>query len=178
MWSWAPGARWLPRGTAEPVLEASLIYPRIVVRDEGLIVQLCAEVARVDVRPNVARVVVRAQRASGEFRETERLGAGQLDGAMDGGASGDIRQCSGDIICCQGLHERWRQTNHLAVGARIGDAANHLEELRCADDRVGDRARLHQLLLDSLRTKVAAVRKPVGTDDRQGDMVPHPGRGL
>jgi hypothetical protein len=60
-------------------------------------------------------------------------------------------------------------------GYRIDDAADELEELRCAEDRVRDRPRLDQLLLGDLRAEVAAVRKPVGADNRQRNVMSHPG---
>ena len=63
----------------------------------------------------------------------------------------------------------------VAVDARVGDASDELEELRCAEDRVRDGARLHRLLLRELRTEIAAIRESVGADDRQRDVVPHAG---
>jgi hypothetical protein len=80
-----------------------------------------------------------AQDSSGELVETERFGTGQLDSAIDRTTHRDLGQRGGDVFRRDGLHERRRQANRVAIGAPIGDLADELEELRCADDRVGDR---------------------------------------
>ena len=56
------------RYAAEPVLEARRADARVVAGGEGLIVQLRAEVARVDICDHLAGVLVRAQESSGRVR--------------------------------------------------------------------------------------------------------------
>ena len=116
-----------------------------------------------------------AQHAPGELVETERLRAGQLDGVVQRCADRDIRQRAGHVIGCLGLNEGRRQPNGVAVGARIGDAPDELEELRRADDRVGGGPGLHQVLLRDLRAEVAALRQSVSANHGQRDVVPHAG---
>jgi hypothetical protein len=131
-----------------------------------VVIELCAEVAGVDVGRHTAWVIVCAQNATGQFVEPERLGAGQLDRVVQRRADRDIGQGAGDVVGCLGLNEGGRQPDGVGVGRRIGDAADELEELRRADDRVGDGPGLDQLLLRELRAQVAALGEPLGSDDR------------
>ena len=163
-------------GLAEPVLEAGRGDARVVARGEGAVVELGAEVAGVNVGRDLATVVACLQDTPGELVEAKRLRARQLDRVVQWRADGDIGQCAGHVIGCLGLDEGGRQANGVALGARIGDPADELEELRCADDRVGDGPGLDQLLLRDLRAHVAALgSEPVRADDRQRDVVSHAG---
>jgi catechol 2,3-dioxygenase-like lactoylglutathione lyase family enzyme len=91
----------------------------------------------VNVADHLPWVASRAQEAPGELVEAEGLGAGQLDRVVHWRADRDIGQGAGDIVRRLGLNEGGRQPNGVAVGARVGDGADELEELRRADDRVG-----------------------------------------
>src|SRR5213596_1250322 len=67
------------RGAAEPLLETRRAEARVIAGGETLIVQLCAEVAGVDVRgylPWVARCV---QETPGQFIHSDWFGTGNLD---------------------------------------------------------------------------------------------------
>src|SRR5919106_4748186 len=152
----------LTNGLAEPVLETGRSDASIVAGDQGAVVELCAEVARAAVGRHLACVAVRAQHAAGELVETEPFRSCQLDGAVHRRAYCRDRQRGGNIVGRLGLNQRGRHTNGLAVGVRIGDAADELEELRRADDRVGHGRRLDRFFLGDLRSAVPAVRKPVG----------------
>jgi hypothetical protein len=57
-------------------------------------------------------------------------------------------------------------------------AAEEFQELRRADDGVGDAGGLDQFLLGDLGAEIAIVGRPVGADDGERDMVPDAGCGL
>jgi hypothetical protein len=61
----------------------------------------------------------------------------------------------------------------FTVGGRLGDGSDELEELGCADDRVGNPRSLDQVLLGHLRAEVPAGKKTTGADDRQRNVMPH-----
>ena len=126
---------------AEPVREAGRADAGVVAGDEdALIRDFQAVVGRVDIGHDVPRIVGRAQEAPDELVQPEPFGAGQLDGAVDRRALGDIGQGGGNVIGRFGLEEDGRQRNRPVVGAGIGDATDELEELRRAQDRAGDAA--------------------------------------
>jgi hypothetical protein len=156
---------------AEPVLESGRSDRCVVAGDEGAVVERCAEVARAAVGRHPACVAVRAQHAAGELVEAEPFGACQLDGAVHRRAHRRDRQRGRDVVGRLRLNEHGRDTNRLAVGVRIGDPADELEELRRADDRVGHGCPLDRFLLGELGPEVPAVGQPVGADDRQGHVV-------
>ena len=160
-------------GPAKPVLEAGRGDARVAAGGERVVVELCAEVARVDVGRHRARVVIGPENASGQLVEPELFGPSQLDDAVQRFALGDLGQCGSDVIGRLRLDEHRRQANGVAVGARIGDAADELEELRRTKDRVRHRPGLHHLLLRKFRPEIAALRQPVGADHRQRDMMCH-----
>ncbi len=155
------------RACGEPVLEAGRSDVRVVAGDEGALLERRPEIARTLVGRHPARVAVGIQHALDELVETEPFGTGQLDRAVHRRADRRDRQCGGDVVGCFGLDQHGRQTNRLAVAARIGDATEELEELRRADDRVRDRPRLDRFLLGELRPEVSALLEPIGADDRQ-----------
>ena len=119
-----------------------------------------------DIGHDLARIVVRAQEVPDELVQPEPFGAGQLDGAVDRRALGDIGQGGGDVIGRFGLEEDGRQRNRPVAGAGIGDAADELEELRRAQDRAGDGRGLDRFLLGKLGAEVtAACSRSVPTTD-------------
>ena len=115
------------------------------------------------------------QESSDEFVHTDRFGARQLDRAVQRLLDCDVGQRGSDVIRHDGLHHRRRQSNRLAVGGRLGDAADELEELRCADDRVGNQRGLDQVFLGHLRAEVTTGKQTIGADNRQRDVMSHAG---
>lgn len=113
-----------------------------------------------------------------ELVQPEPFRAGQLDGAVDRRALGDIGQGGGNVIGRLGLEVQGRQRNHPVVGAGIGDATNELEELRRAQDRAGGGRGLDRFFLGELGAEVPAALQPFGADDRQRHVVAGPGGGL
>ena len=109
----------------------------VVAGGERPVVQLGAEVTGVSVGSHLSRVVARAQETPGELVEAEGLGAGKLDRVVQWCAHRVIGQGGDDVVGRFGLNEGRRQPNGVALGAGIGDAADELEELGCADDLVG-----------------------------------------
>src|SRR6266566_3002454 len=70
----------LRRGAAEPLLETRRGEARVIAGGETLIVQLCAEVAGVDVRGHLPWVSRCAQETPGQFIHSDWFGTGNLDG--------------------------------------------------------------------------------------------------
>ena len=116
-------------GAAEPVLETRRADARVLARGERLIVQLRAEVTRVNICDHLTCVLLRAQESSGEFVQTDPFGTGQLDRAVQRRREGEVGQCSGNVIRYDGLHKGRRQANRLPIGGRLDDAVEELEEL-------------------------------------------------
>ena len=167
------------RGLAEPVLEAGRGDACVAARGEGVLVELRAEVAGVDVGHHPARIVVRAQDAPDELVEAELLGAPQLDDAVDAARSRRCRPVR------RRRRRRLRAGRARAAGGPsspsvLESAMRPMNSKNCVARRIvyGIGRGLHRLLLGELRAEVAAVREPVGADDRQRDVVPHPGRCL
>src|SRR2546427_1508359 len=71
--------RLLRRGAAEPLLETRRGEARVIAGDKALIVQLCAEVAGVDVCGHLPWVSRCAQETPGEFIHSDWFGTGNLD---------------------------------------------------------------------------------------------------
>src|SRR6266516_5094521 len=158
-------------GTAEPVLETRRAKARLIAGGEALIVYRCAEVACVDVCGHLPWVSVCAQISPDEFVHMYRFRARQLDGAIQRLRDCDFSQGVSDVIGHDGLHQRRWQPNRLPVGGRLGDGAHELEELCCADDRVGNRRRLDQIFLSHLCAEVSTGKKAIGADDRQRNVM-------
>src|SRR5262249_39490162 len=144
-------------GVAEPVLEAGRADARILAGRERAIVHLRTVVAGVDVGRYLAWVPLRAQESSRELVHSDWFGAGQLDRPMPRYPPGEGGGGGGDVPRGEGRHGRGGRAALLPLGARIGDPADELEELRRAHDRVGHRRRLDRLFLGDLRAHVAAA---------------------
>jgi hypothetical protein len=82
---------------------------RVIAGGEALIVQLCAEVARVDVCDQHPCVSVCAQGSSNEFVETYPFGTGHLHRAVHRFPDCDVGQGISDVIRRDGLHKGRRQ---------------------------------------------------------------------
>src|SRR5438552_3530625 len=85
-------------GAAEPVLETRRAEARVFARGEALIVQLYAEVARVDVRGDLPCIPVCPQELPDEFVETYRFGTRQLDRAVQRFFDCDVRHYGSDDV--------------------------------------------------------------------------------
>ena len=160
---------------AEPVAEGGLAQLGTVTRNERALGQDGAEVAGAGVGDNLARIVAGPEAAADEVVEAERLRSADLDHAVQRGTDGDAGHRRGDVLGSHGLNEHRRQTDDLAVGGVVGDAADELEELRGVDDRIRDGGPFDQLLLSGLRPHVAALGQPIGADHRQGDVMTNAG---
>ena len=106
----------------------------------ALVAASVAEVARVRVGDDLARIVARRQPPPDELVEAELLRAGDLDDAVDRRADRDPADRRGDVVGRHRLEQHRRQPHRVAVGGGVGDALEELEELRRVDDRVRDRA--------------------------------------
>ena len=119
------------------------------------------------------RIAGRLEGAADGLVEPQRLGAADLDDALEGRMRGHLRHGGGDVGRRHRLEQHGRES-HLVADHRPGtDRRDELEELRRAHDRVRDRAGLDQLLLGELCADVAALAHPVGADDRHRDVVRH-----
>jgi hypothetical protein len=113
----------LERRLAEPLLEADLAELRVVARNQRALAEFGPEVPRVRVDDNLAGVVARGKALTDQLIETELLGTGHFNRAIQ-------RRGLGDVISGHGLNEyRW-QANRRPLSGVIGDARDELEELR------------------------------------------------
>ena len=143
--------------------------------NERLIVQLGAEIERVRIGHDAARIVGHFQVSPNEVAEAHAVRAGDLDHAVDGRTEHDIDHRRDHIRRRDGLYERGRKMNRLTDGCGFHDAADKFEELGRVDDRVGNVGGPDQLFLSHLATEVAAGLQAVGADDRQRDMMRNAG---
>src|SRR5258705_2315041 len=98
-------------GTAEPVFETRLAEQRVIARNKCALVYLCAEVLRVRVSENLARIVACAEGLSDEFIETVLLGPGHLNGTIQRRSSRHSADRTGNIFGRHGLNEHRRHSN-------------------------------------------------------------------
>src|SRR5690242_188433 len=157
-------------------------------RHQRFIAELGAEIPGMNVARDLASVALGTQHAAYQFIEAELLGAGDFNRVVERCAEDDVRERAHDIVRDDGLHVGSRQAYHVAFGGRVGDPPHEFGELRGAQDRVRDSARLDQVFLRHLGTQVAALRQAIGSDDRKRDVVAYarrpfgrqqvPGRGL
>ena len=123
-------------GLAEPFLEADLAESRLAGGNQRALAELGPEVPRVRIDHNLAGVVPRGEALADQFIETERLGTGHINRAVQWLAHGDPADRLGDVISRHGLNEHRWQPNRRPDSGFIGDALDELEELRRANDRV------------------------------------------
>jgi hypothetical protein len=83
-----------------------------------------------------------------------------------------------NVVRRDGLEQAGRQPDPVAIRTGSGDGAEEFQELRRADDGVGEAGGLDQFLLRDLGAEIAIVGRPVGSDDGERDMVPDAGGGL
>ena len=88
---------------------------------------------------HLAGIAAGAEACADELIEPELVRPGDLDDAVHRLAHGDPAERARDIIGRDGLDERGRQPDRVAVGGVRGDAVEELEELRRTGDRVRDR---------------------------------------
>jgi hypothetical protein len=112
---------------------------------------------------DLARVVVVAQEATDELVKPKFLGARYLERVIGWRAEHDIGQRGNDVVRKDRLYQSRGDASHLSVTERIGDGAHELEELRGAQNRVGNPGSLDQVFLGQLRAEVAAIWQPVRT---------------
>src|SRR5262245_27159363 len=162
------------RAAADPLLEPCRADARVGVSWlEADFIQRRAVVAGLRVGDHRPFVPARGQGLAHERGDRQGLRPGHLPYAVGGRPHGDVGQGSCHVIRRQGLHRGAREPDR--VGAGPGDRAEELEELRGAEDRVGNLGGLDQTFLGDLRPHVAAVRKAVGPHYRQRDVVLHAG---
>src|SRR5215472_7912256 len=165
----------LGRRLTEPVLEPDRADARVLPGCERPIGKEAPEVARVHVRHDLARIPPCPQEAPDQFVERHGLQTGDFDRAVNRRSDRDIGERRCHVLRRDRLDQSWRQANLLADGGRLGNASDKLEELRRAQDCVGNGGRLDEVFLHDLRPEIAIVGKPFATNDRQGNMVAHAG---
>src|SRR5919198_6758942 len=87
----------LGRGLAQPVFETRRAESRVIVRNECVVAQLRAEVARSRVGDDFARIVACAEVASNELVKAEPFGPRHLNGAVHGHTDRDASDRISDI---------------------------------------------------------------------------------
>jgi hypothetical protein len=140
-------------------------------RAQRAIVEASAEVARLGIPHDLSRVAGRLQIACDHLAEREPFGARDLDRAVERGADRSVRHGPGHVLGGDGLEAGRRRTHPSAVGAGSSDRAEELEELRRPYDRVGDARLFDEPLLGQLRAEVAAVRRALGADHGECDVM-------
>ena len=123
------------------------------------------------IRDHLAWIVLRIEAPADELVETELFWTRDFGDAGDRRSQCDSADRARDVVGRHGLDQDGCEPHRVCVGCSIGDALDELEELRRVDDRVRDRRFLDQLLLGNLGAEVAALGKPIGSHDRQRDVV-------
>jgi hypothetical protein len=93
----------------EPVFETNLTESRVIARNECALAQFGAEVARLRVRDNRARIVAGAEALSDQRIEAELFGTGNFNDAIHWRAHGNSPDRFGDIVCRDWLDEGRRR---------------------------------------------------------------------
>lgn len=123
----------------QPVGVLGLAERRAVARHEVALPHLGAEVVRVRVGDDPARVVPRRQGVPEELVHPEPLGAADLDRAVQRRAHRHPADVLGHLVARHGLEEHRRHPHRVAVRGLVRDPAGELEELRRVHDRERDR---------------------------------------
>ena len=165
----APGQRWLSQSSRR-VGPSRASGPGVSVASS----RTWPKYGTVSSATIVARVAGRGQDPADQLVEPDGLGTADLDHGVRRWSLGHIRDDDGQVVDGDRL-QRGRRDADRAVGrGRVGDLPEELEELRRPDDRVRHAAGLDGALLRDLGPKVAAVRRAVGADDREHDVMPDP----
>src|SRR6201982_3834904 len=159
------------RVAAEPVVEADGAEARAIAGRQRSVVQIRAEVAPMHVGGHFALVADGGQELARELVHRTGLRTCDLDGAVQRRCERQLGQVADHVVRGNRLEQRGRQPDHITLCARFDDAADELEELRRAQDRIGNAGRLDQILLGHLGAEVATVGTAVAADDRQRQMM-------
>src|SRR5215469_2299325 len=166
-------------GAREPTFESHRAdSPGGAGGNQRLIVQFSAEIARVNIGRDLTRVVLVTQNATDQLVQAKFLGARDLERAIERWAEYEVSQGGDDIVREDRFYQGRGHPNGLSVTERISGAAHELEELRRAQNRVGNSRSLDKAFLSHLCAKVAAVRQPVRPDHRECDVMAHAGSGF
>src|SRR5215470_8280567 len=118
----------------EPVFQTDLTEPGIVSRNQRALAEFGPEVPRLRIDDHLAGIVARSETLADQLVETEPLGTGHFNSAVQWRAHSNPGNGLGDIISRHGLNEyRW-EPNSRSVSRVIGHALDELEELRRVDD--------------------------------------------
>src|SRR5262245_33722779 len=120
--------RW--RRLFQPRLESHLAELGLAGGDQRSLAELGAEVPRVRVDDDRARVVARGETLTNQIVEAELFGTSYFKGAVHRGTGGDADDRAGNIVSGHWLNEDRRHSNRPSVCRFIGDALHELEELR------------------------------------------------
>src|SRR5690606_16371657 len=164
--------------SAKPVVEACRPKARTRVGYQRPIIQFTAEVTCMDVGNDLAAVAPCSEVLARDFIERKTIGAGYFEGAVERRCDGQIGHRSRDVVGSDGLHQRRGKTRRRAVRTRVDNAADELEELRCAQDGVRDLRSLDQVFLGDLCAKVAAFKESISTYHGEREVVFHTSLGF
>src|SRR5262245_59506072 len=135
------------RQAVEPFVETDAAQPRLAQRHQRALLDTAAEVPRLAVPHDLARIADRLQIARDDVVERDPVRAGDLDDAVARRRDRHIGDGGGDVVRGDGLEQAGRDRDLVAVRAFSGDALEELHELGRADDGVGDAGGHDQLLL-------------------------------
>jgi hypothetical protein len=132
------GGRRLKRSVLQPVFETLRSNACAGAGDETFVVELGAEVACVSIRDHLAGIAIRLQDTPDQVIDSKSLRRAYLHDAVDRRPEGDVGECGNDVSRQDGLEECSRGANAATVFAGLRNAANEFEELRRAQDRIGN----------------------------------------
>ena len=126
-----------------------------------MIIQLCAEIAGVNVDDHLSGVVPFREIAPRQLVQRKAVRPADFHRAVHGRAHGQIGQRRRHIVGGDRLDQRRRQAHSAILRARLDDAADELEELRRAQDGIGNLQRLDEVFLRDLGAEVLDGRPDV-----------------
>jgi len=135
-----------------------------------------AEVAGVRVGGHGSTIAVMRQGGADEFFECKVFRPTEFDDGIGRSADRDRRQFCGDLGCGDRSDQRGGHPDSVSIGAGIGYATGKFEELRRSQHCVCDAGLQDAGLLREFGPHIPTVRHLVGADNRQRDMMGHPGR--